>query len=240
MASDAYLPTAHNSFYRDLDSKLTQANVPLNALHQVLDQMGAPEGHTSQGVPATERFRWLIVRQLIRENDRAEIGCGFQQHPRWKFLAGVPLIYVPILVGVLPMILCALLVQTHLRLVGGYQLKSYWRDFVPSWVSHRYTRDNQILPHKLFERYRLLAWIGKAKLFWIFNCKLYCPLSVALIAYLLYLVKIVEQWWCPFGHDKKATYADAAIDKSFWHAAGDEDLLHPDDRENPSWNKDAG
>jgi hypothetical protein len=123
--------------------------------------------------------------------------------------------------------------------VGGHHLKSYWEDFVPSWVSHRYTRENQILPNRLFERYRGLAWIGKSKLFWVFNCKLYCPLSIALIAYLLYLVKIVEQWWCPFGHDKKPTYADVPIDKSFWHAAGDENLLHPEDRENPSWNKDA-
>jgi hypothetical protein len=24
-----------------------------------------------------------------------------------------------------------------------------------------------------------------------------------------------------------------------WHAAGDENLLHPDDRENPNWNEDT-
>jgi hypothetical protein len=64
-------------------------------------------------------------------------------------------------------------------------------------------------------------------------------LSIALVAYLFYLVKVVEQWWCPFGHDKKHIYADVPIDKSFWHANGDVGSLHPDDRENPSWNKDA-
>jgi hypothetical protein len=52
-------------------------------------------------------------------------------------------------------------------------------------------------------------------------------------------VKIVEQWWCPFGHDKKVAYSDAPIDKSFWHAAGDGSLLHPDDRENPAWNDET-
>ena len=62
---------------------------------------------------------------------------------------------------------------------------------------------------------------------------------MALLAYGLYLVKIVEQWWCPFGHDRKHSYADVPIDKSFWHAAGDEDLMHPEDRDNPSWNRDV-
>ena len=226
-------------FYRDLDERLAEANVSLSALHQVLGKLGAPEGQGAQTPSASERLSWLIVRQPGRRTDRVQIGCGFQQHPRWKFLAGVPLIYLPILVGLLPVIVCALLVRTHLTLIGGHKLKSYWDDFVPSWVSHRYTRENQILPNRLFERYKQLAWIAKSKLFWIFNCKLYCPLSIALIAYLLYLVKIVEQWWCPFGHDKKHSYADAPIDKSFWHAAGDENLLHPEDRENPSWNKDS-
>ena len=239
MESISYNATSDPNFYRDLDERLAEANVSLSALHQVLSELGAPEGQDTQATSASARLSWLIVQQIGRKTDRVQIGCGFQQHPRWKFLAGVPLIYLPILIGLLPMIACVLLVKTHLTLVGGHNLKSYWDDFVPSWVSHRYTRENQILPNKLFERYKQLAWIAKSKLFWVFNCKLYCPLSIALISYLLYLVKIVEQWWCPFGHDKKLSYADVPIDKSFWHAAGDENLLHPEDRENPSWNKDA-
>jgi hypothetical protein len=72
------------------------------------------------------------------------------------------------------------------------------------------------------------------KWYWIFNCKVYCPLSVALIAYTLYLVKIVENWWCPFNHGKKCTYDDAAIDGSVWHLDGaHKKLLHPDDASNP-------
>lgn len=239
MESISYNAPSDSDFYRNLDERLEGADVSLSALHQVLDQLGAPEGQDSQTTSPSERLGRLIVEHLGRNTTRVQIGCGFQEHPRWKFLAGVPLIYLPILVGLLPMIICALLIRTHLTLVGGHHLKSYWVDFVPSWVSHRYTRESQIIPNRLFERYRELAWIAKSKLFWVFNCKLYCPLSIALIAYLLYLVKIVEQWWCPFDHDKKATYTDVPIDKSFWHAAGDENLLHPEDRENPSWNKDA-
>ncbi|WP_455216825.1 hypothetical protein, partial [Kaarinaea lacus] len=76
--------------------------------------------------------------------------------------------------------------------------------------------------------------------YWIFNCKLYCPMSVALFCYTAYLVKIVENWWCPFDHDKKQEYAEGAIDKSYWHL-NDKDMasLHPDDRSNIIWNEDA-
>jgi hypothetical protein len=201
--------------------------------------MGVPRLDSTTRLTPVERLSHLLNHHDETPTERIQIGCSFQKHPRWKFLLGVPLIYVPILVGILPLMACALLVRTHLTLVGGHNLKSYWNDFVPSWVSHRYTRRSQILPEAVFDRYPFLAWIGKSRLFWIFNCKLYCPLSVALIGYLFYLVKIVEHWWCPFGHDRKYTYADAPIDKSLWHAAGDAGLLHPDDRENPAWNEDG-
>ncbi|MDY6838560.1 MAG: hypothetical protein SWH78_11350 [Thermodesulfobacteriota bacterium] len=174
-----------------------------------------------------------------RNEDRVETGSNFDEIPQWRFLAGVPLIYVPILVGIVPMILCALLVRIHLWMVGARELKSYWKDFVPSWISHRYTRKNQIVSERFAAKYGSLAAVTKLRLFWIFNCKLYCPLSVALLAYIVYLVKVVEQWWCPFGHDKKHTYADVPIDRSFWHANGDVGLLDPRDRDNPSWNKYA-
>ena len=54
-----------------------------------------------------------------------------------------------------------------------------------------------------------------------------------------YLVTIVENWWCPFHHDKKSEYADAAIDQSYWHIYEVERAkLHPDDRDNAIWNDD--
>jgi hypothetical protein len=54
------------------------------------------------------------------------------------------------------------------------------------------------------------------------------------------LVKIVENWWCPFDHDKKAEYNESAIDKSYWHLQIVERAkFHPDDLNNPTWNEDV-
>jgi hypothetical protein len=228
-----------HEFCRDFDRELERANLSLSAFHQVLDKMGAPEGKGGESTTVAQRFSCLLVQETRRKEERVQIGSNFDETPHWRFLAGVFLIYVPILLGLVPMILCALLVRTHLRMVGASNLKTYWKDFVPSWVSHRYTRKTQIVSDRFFAKYGSVVSITRSKLFWIFNCKLYCPLSIALVAYLVYLVKVVEQWWCPFGHDRKLTYADAPIDRSFWHANGDGGLLHPDDRENPSWNEHA-
>lgn len=75
---------------------------------------------------------------------------------------------------------------------------------------------------------------------WIFNCKLYCPLSVALFRYVSYLIKIVENWWSPFDHDQKCEYREAAIDKSYWHLFQPEkELLHQDDLNNTIWNTEV-
>jgi hypothetical protein len=228
-----------NDFYRDFDVELERANLSLTAVHGVLDKMGAPDGNDAQQTTAAQRLSWLVVQQTKPKEERVQIGSYFEDIPQWRFLAGVPLIYIPILVSIVPLVISALLVRTHLWMVGARGLRSYWRDFVPTWVSHRYTRSNQIVSDRFATKYGALAKITRSKLFWIFNCKLYCPLSAALLAYLSYMVKVVEQWWCPFGHDKKHTYADAPIDKSFWHANGDIGLLHPDDLENASWNEDS-
>ena len=46
----------------------------------------------------------------------------------------------------------------------------------------------------------------------------------------------MEDWWCPFAHDRKDDFAEGAIDRSFWHDDPDETLkLHPDDKDNPLW-----
>jgi hypothetical protein len=228
-----------NDFYRDFDIKLERANLSLTAVHRVLDDMGAPEVHEVAPTSVAQRISWLIGQQTKRTEERVQIGGSFDEIPHWRFLAGVPLIYLPIFIWMAPMVLCALLVRTHLWMVGARNLRSFWTDFVPSWVSHRYTRKEQIVSDRFIAKYGSLAKITRSKLFWIFNCKLYCPLSVALLGYVFYLTKVVEQWWCPFGHDKKDTYGDVPIDKSFWHANGDVGLLHPDDRESPNWNEDA-
>jgi hypothetical protein len=126
-----------------------------------------------------------------------------------------------------------LLVKVHLKLIGAKGVKPF-SDFVPRWSSHRYTYSNQIVYEEKWnepESYRF---------FWIFNCKIYCPLSVALFRYMAYLVRVVENWWCPFDHDKKEAYRDSGIDYSYWHIDETKSAkLHKDDRENPIWNEKA-
>jgi hypothetical protein len=162
--------------------------------------------------------------------EKVKIGQGYLKQPFWKIMIGVPLIYLPLILLIPFMIISVFFVRRHLVLMGASNLKRY-RDFVPQWISHRYTQKNQIT--------RANAWwfsLCRYKFFWIFNCKLYCPLSVALFEYGSYLVKIVENWWCPFNHEKKSDYANAAIDASFWHITpANKERLNKDDRDNPIW-----
>jgi hypothetical protein len=167
--------------------------------------------------------------------NRVRIGSNFRKQPYWKLYLGIPLIYIPLLTTVPFIVLGVLLVRLHLTMIGGMQIKPYW-DFVPSWISHRYRYVDQIVFEGSVSRLNIV----RTRIYWIFNCKLYCPMSVALLAYATYLVKIVENWWCPFNHNQKVHYADASIDRSFWHAYPEEVVkLHPDDRNNPIWNEDV-
>jgi hypothetical protein len=165
--------------------------------------------------------------------DRVKIGCNYVKQPFWKVILGVPLIYLPMITTVPFVLIGVVLVKTHLKYVGGMDIKHY-RDFVPAWVSHRYANRDQLtinISRLHPARYRF---------FWIFNCKLYCPLSVALFRYAAYLVMIVENWWCPFGHGRKNEYVEGAIDNSFWHMFPEESAkLHPEDKGNPLWNEKA-
>ena len=170
---------------------------------------------------------------LEEEKEGVIIGQSFPKKPiSLRVLIGVPLIYIPILTTVPFVLVGVFLVQLHLRMLGARNIKSYW-EFVPRWVTHRYIYKTQpVASSSIFN-------IAHYKWFWIFNCKLYCPLSVALLRYAVYLVKIVENWWCPFTHERKEEYCDAAIDYSFWHTSKElAEKLDPKDRDNPIWNKD--
>ncbi len=169
---------------------------------------------------------------LDEVNDGAIIGQSYLKRPRWfRVLVGVPLIYIPILVSMPFVVLGILVVRMHLRALGAHNMKSYW-DFVPEKASHRYTSTTQ--PRYNNNPFAIVHY----KWFWLFNCRMYCPMSVAGLRYYTYLVKIVENWWCPFEHSRKHEYSDATIDGSFWHLRKKHrDMLHPDDRDNPIWNK---
>lgn len=162
--------------------------------------------------------------------ERTHIAEKFLEIGEFRRTFGTFLIYIPIFF--LPVVvIIAFFTWASLKLVGAQNLKSFL-DFAPDWRTHRYRYKTQITQSKNPWKPHL-----NARWFWFFNCSLYCPLSVALFEYIAYMVKIVENWWCPFYHNRKPEYSDALIDRSYWHAKKHETYkLHPEDRDNPIWN----
>jgi hypothetical protein len=152
-----------------------------------------------------------------------------------RICLGIPLIYLPIALLMPWMILSAMLVYWHLRLLGAQKLKTFW-DFLPDSHSHRYDYKSQIV---FTSHVPGFFWV-RTRIYWALNCTFYCPWSVALLEWLTYMTKLVENWWCPFHHSRKEQYSGSSIDQSVWHAFPEEVVkLHPEDRDNPIWNKDA-
>ncbi len=163
--------------------------------------------------------------------ERVEIGKNHRQVPVLQRAVGMVLVYSPILT--LPFcFLSAYMTYWHLRLVGGKNIKTF-SDFLPDRNSHRYNLKNQITMTGAFK----LSPV-QSRLYWILNCTWYCPVSVALFEWHAYLVKLVENWWCPFGHEKKENYSNAKIDQSFWHIYPEELVnLDKEDKDNLIWNE---
>jgi hypothetical protein len=166
--------------------------------------------------------------EACEAGERVAIGRNFTRVGLVRSRAGFLLIYLAIL-GFLPLLLFGMLMYWHLKLIGAENVKSLF-DFVPRRASYRYDLKSQIV----FDKSSPLL---RRRFFWIFNCSYYCPYSVALLEWMTYLAKIVENWWCPFAHGKKVDYAAGSIDRSFWHVFPTEAAkLHPDDFVNPIWN----
>jgi hypothetical protein len=164
---------------------------------------------------------------------RIEIRRSFEAVSPARVFVGLIFIYAPIVF--LPLyLLSGLSVYIHLRLLGASNLKTL-RDFMPDPASHRYTFKTQVV----YDAAPALAFWTRLRAFWIFNCTFYCPTSVAVLEWNTHLVKAVENWWCPFHHSKKATYAGSALDSSFWHQSDDVHKLHPEDKANPLWSGTA-
>lgn len=164
--------------------------------------------------------------------DRVNIGCHHKQMPVISRAIGLLFIYLPILT--LPFVITsAYLTYFSLKLVGAQNVKT-WADFLPARASHRYDLKNQITMDGSFK-----FSMAQSKLFWILNCTWYCPVSVGLFEWHAYLVKVVENWWCPFTHSRKNSYTDGAIDQSFWHIYPEEKAkLNEEDKNNPIFTVD--
>jgi hypothetical protein len=167
---------------------------------------------------------------------RVSIGKHFYQLSPLRRYGGAILIYLPLFLSLPFVALGAGILYAHLRVLGARNLKGY-RDFVPTWTTHRYQSLKQQITMKMDST---APWVNSS-LFWMFNCNFYCPLSVGLYEWSTYLVKMVENFWCPFFHDRKATHAESAIDQSYWHILPENrELLVPEDRDCAIWNEDAG
>ena len=107
--------------------------------------------------------------------DRVCIGKNHRKVPFFRQIYGVALIYVPILF--MPfVVISAYISYLHLKLMGAENIKT-WSDFLPDKKSHRYTYKSQI-----FMRPGYSVSPTQFKLFWIFNCTWYCPVSVGLLS----------------------------------------------------------
>lgn len=109
----------------------------------------------------------------------------------------------------------ALITVLHLKMAGATNVKAY-RSFLPE--------------NKTF---------SSAKTFWGTTYSRLLVFSIALFNWHAYLVKLVENWWCPFHHNRKEPhYWAGAINQSFWHLYPEDfKKLSPDDRDNPIWNE---
>ena len=147
--------------------------------------------------------------------DRVQIG---RNHTKMSILSrtiGLILIYLPIFTFPFTL-LSAYMTYYSLILCGAQNVKKYG-DYIPDRSTHRYSMKSQITMDGSFK-----LSFAQSKLYWILNCTVYCPYSVALMEWHAYLVKVVENWWCPFAHGTKEDYKNGSIDKSFWH-------LYPED-----------
>jgi hypothetical protein len=159
--------------------------------------------------------------------DRVQIGSTYNQTSVLSRAIGLVLIYLPIFT--LPFVIASAYLSYYSLIFCGAKNVKKWKDYLPDKASHRYTLKEQITMEGSFK-----MSLSQSKLYWILNCTVYCPYSVALFEWHAYLVKVVENWWCPFAHATKEDYSDGSIDKSFWHIdPKDITKLHRDDRNNP-------
>ena len=165
--------------------------------------------------------------------DRVNIGRNYTKQSVLARAIGLIFIYLPIFTFPF-IVISAYLTYYSLILCGAENVKK-WGDYIPDRKTHRYSFKEQITMDGSFK-----LSFAQSKLYWILNCTVYCPYSVALFEWHSYLVKVVENWWCPFTHGTKETYKNGSIDQSFWHIYPEENKkLNDEDRDNPIFTNEA-
>ena len=128
-------------------------------------------------------------------------------------------------------IFSGLITRLHLKMAGVISMKLF-ESFLP---------ENTLYANDVRSQATLktISWFAQLRCspsgnaldmsYWVY--------SKALFDWHAYLVKVVENWWCPFYHDRKDPYYRiGAINQSYWHLYPEDAIkLVPEDRENPLW-----
>jgi|GEM_PF-162271 len=142
------------------------------------------------------------------------------------FQLGKILVFIMLTLCLPFVIFSALITVLHLKMAGATNVKAY-RTFLP---------ENKGFSNELNHPVNGLSSVNA---FWLANYSRLLVFSTALFDWHAYLVKLVENWWCPFHHNRKEPhYRSGAINQSFWHLYPEDfKKLSPDDRDNPIWNE---
>ena len=132
-------------------------------------------------LPTTKDFEQAA--EWIDQSGRCNIGKFYFSQAKWKRGLAIPLVYLPILTTLPFCALFSFFARLVLRLLGNDKIPTI-RSLMPCWVSHRYTHENQItMKPKLiwYDPVSYMDYLRAMKWFWLFNCKMYCPTSVAIL-----------------------------------------------------------
>lgn len=172
-------------------------------------------------------------KSIERDRDAAMDANDSQKRKSVAYRLGNVLLPLLLLLCLPFVIFSAMMTVLHLKMAGATNMRAY-RSFLPDnkMFSFGYNSSVNLMPGVWF------SCIPNTT-FWVANYTNFLALSTALFNWHAYLVKLVENWWCPFHHNRKDPhYRIGAINQSFWHLYP-EDLikLAPDDRDNPIWNE---
>jgi len=133
--------------------------------------------------------------QWIDDAGRCNIGKFYFSQPKWKRGLAIPLVYLPIFTTLPFAAFFSLLTKLVLMLTGNRSIPTI-RSLMPCWVSHRYTHETQItMKPKLiwYDPVSYMDYLRAMKWFWIFNCKMYCLTSVAILRQTTAISRAVKQ-----------------------------------------------
>ncbi len=239
----AFLPDRQSHRY-DLKSQVTmESDYRLNPIRTKLFWIWNCTWYCPYSVALFEWHAYLMklmetLKNCNEKSTERDWGAGMQVIDTKKIIS-LPF-HLGNLLASLLLTLCmpfvifsAMMTVLHLKMAGASNMRVY-RSFLPDYKPFPYELKNPVtmVPGAWFSRIPITTyWVAKYARFLVY--------STALFNWHAYLVKLVENWWCPFHHNRKDPhYRIGAINQSFWHLYPEDFIkLAPDDRDNPIWNE---